>query len=483
MLAQEVIQKLKRIVGERNVLSDKSEVLVYECDGLSFHRSAPEAIVFAHSTDQVSQIVKLAHKRKIPFLARGAGTGLSGGATPAEGGIIIEMSRMKSLLKVDLENRYVIVEPGLINLELSKALSQYGYYYAPDPSSQSSCTIGGNVAENAGGPHCLKYGMTTNHVLALEVVLPDGEVVQLGSPTADPPGYDLVGIFVGSEGTFGIVTKAWLRITRTAQAVKTMLAAFNSLRAAADATSAIIAAGIVPAALEILDKVTIETVEASVYAAGYPKNAEAALLVEIDGLQVGMDIWVDRIMELCRRSGAFELRIARDDKERHQLWMGRKGAFGAAGRLNANLYLADAVVPRTKLSDVITQVYEIARRNSLKVANVFHAGDGNLHPVFVYNGKDKEETERMLRACEEVLRICVDAGGIISGEHGIGYEKKEFMTLIFSAVDLAMMQRVKEVFNPEGLCNPGKVFPTRKSCGEISVLDKIKQKGYDFYPV
>jgi len=478
-----VLQQLEKVVGRGNVLSDPAELLVYECDGLTFHKAVPEAVVFVSSTDQVANVVKVAHREKVPFLARGAGTGLSGGALALEGGIVIEMARMKRLLRVDVENRYVVVEPGVINLELSRAISHLGFYYAPDPSSQSACTIGGNVSENAGGPHCLKYGMTTSHVLALEVVLPDGEVVQLGTPFGDALGYDLAGLFVGSEGTFGVVTKAWLRITRRPQQVKTILAAFHAIRAAADATSRVIAAGIIPAALEIIDKVTVETVEASVYAAGYPRDADAVLIVEIDGLAAGMDLWEARIHRLCREAGAFEIRTARDEEERQKIWKGRKGAFGATGRLNANIYLADAVVPRTKLPDIISKVCDIAAAARLRVANVFHAGDGNLHPVFAYNGKDPEETARMLAACEEVLRICVEAGGVISGEHGIGHEKKEFMTLIFSATDLAMMQKARQAFNPEGLCNPGKVLPSRKSCGEVSVLEKIQRKGYDFHPV
>lgn len=483
MISREIVQKFKKIVGKDNVLADKSELLVYECDGLTFHKAAPEAIVFVHSAQQVAEIVKVAHNEGIPFLARGAGTGLSGGCMPVEGGIIIEMSRMKRILEVNLEDRYVVVEPGVINLELSKAVNKFGYYYAPDPSSQMACTIGGNIAENAGGPHCLKYGMTTNHVLALEIVLPNGDLMHLGSPTADYPSYDLVGLFVGSEGTFGVVTKAWLRLTRLPQQIKTMLAAFHSMLDATDTTSDIIAAGVIPAALEIIDQVTIQTVEASVYAAGYPKEAAAVLLIEVDGLKAGMDELAEKMATICRRHRAFEIRTARDDKERDQLWAGRKKAFGAAGRLNANLYLADTVVPRTKLSEVLGKVYDIAAQYSLTVANVFHAGDGNLHPVFVYNGKDKEETERMLKACEEILKVSVEAGGVISGEHGVGFEKKEFMELIFTPIDLTVMQKVKDVFNPQGLCNPGKVFPMRKSCGETSVLDKIKQKGYDFFPV
>ncbi len=483
MLRQSVIYKLKKIVGDRNVLSDKCELLVYECDGLTFHKATPDAVVFVHSTEQVAEIVQVAAQAKVPFLARGAGTGLSGGIMPVEGGLIIEMSRMKRILEVNLEDRFVVVEPGVINLDLSKAVNKYGYYYAPDPSSQMACTIGGNIAENAGGPHCLKYGMTTNHVLALEVVLPSGKIVQLGTPFSDSQGYDLVGLFVGSEGTFGIVTKAWLRLTRLPEQVKTILAAFNSMLDATDTASAIIGAGIIPAALEILDQVTIQTVEASVYAAGYPTNAAAVLLVELDGLKAGMSELAERIVVQCRTHGAFEIRTARDEKEREQLWAGRKKAFGAAGRLSANLYLADTVVPRTKLTEVLTKVYALAAENSLTVANVFHAGDGNLHPVFAYDGKNKEETERMLKACEQILRFSVEAGGVISGEHGIGFEKKEFMSLIFSPTDLAAMQKVKDVFNPDGLCNPGKVFPSRKSCGEISVLDKINRKGYDFFPV
>ncbi|MBI1746396.1 MAG: FAD-binding protein [Acidobacteria bacterium] len=483
MIAQAVIQQFEKVVGKSNVLSDRAELVVYECDGLTFHKSLPEAVLFVNSADEVANVIRIAHREEIPFLARGAGTGLSGGAVALEGGLIIEMARMKRLIKVDLDNRYAVVEPGLVNLELSKAISHLGYYYAPDPSSQSACTIGGNIAENAGGPHCLKYGMTTSHVLALEIALPNGDLVQLGAPFGDPLGYDLVGLFVGSEGTFGIVTKAWLRLTRMPQQVRTILAAFGSIRAAADATSRIIAAGIIPAALEIMDKVTIETVEASVYAAGFPIDAEAVLITEIDGLAAGMDVWAERIQDICRAAGAFKTRLAGDETERAQIWKGRKGAFGATGRLNANIYLADAVVPRTKLPDIISKVCEIAAQARIKVANVFHAGDGNLHPVFAYNGQDKEETERMLGACREVLRICVEAGGTITGEHGVGFEKIDFMPLIFSATDLAMMQRARSAFNPDQRLNPGKVLPTRKSCGEISELGTILRKGYDFHPV
>ncbi len=483
MLSSTAIEKLRAAVGREDVLSEKAELLVYECDALTFHRALPEAVVFVESAEEVSRVVKIARAERVPFLARGAGTGLSGGATAAEGGIIIEMSRMRRILEVNLEDRWVLVEPGLINLELSKAVAPYGYYYAPDPSSQSACTIGGNIAENAGGPHCLKYGMTTNHVLALEVVLPTGEIVQLGRPFPDAPGYDLVGLFVGSEGMLGIATKAWLRLTRLPQAVKTMLVSFDSISAAMDATSGIIGAGIIPAALEMMDKITIEMVEASIYAAGYPRDAEAVLLIEVDGLQAEMEALEQRIAEICRKCGAKEIRTARDEQERYRLWMGRKGAFGAAGRLNANLYLADAVVPRTRLTEILSRVYEIARRARLPVANVFHAGDGNLHPVFVFNGKNREETERMLKACEEILEVCIAAGGTISGEHGVGYEKKEFMSLIYTEPDLDAMRRAREVFDPDGLCNPGKVFPSRRSCGEISLLEKIKKKGYDFYPV
>ena len=473
-------RELESILGAGAVLSDPDELLVYESDGLTLFRALADFVVFPTSAEHVAAVVRLANRARLPFVARGAGTGLSGGCLPAEGGIVLSMMRMNRVLEVDYDNQLAVVEPGLVNLHLSWKVGPKGYYYAPDPSSQQACTIGGNIANNSGGPHTLKYGVTTNHVLGLEVVMPDGEIVWLGGKTRSAPGYDLTGVFVGSEGTFGIATKVVVRILRKPQAVKTVLAVFDHVDRASEAVSAIIARGLVPAAVEMIDQLTIQAVE-DAFGCGYPRDAAAALLVELDGLAVGMEAQAERIIAACRESGAREIRTARDEAERALLWKGRKSAFGAYGRVSPAYMVMDGVIPRTKLPYVLGRVNEIVAAHGLRVGNVFHAGDGNLHPNILYDPRKPGEEARVVAAGGAIMRVCAEVGGSISGEHGIGLEKIDFMPFIFSTADLALMQRLKHAFNPTGLCNPGKVFPTKKSCVEVGPVayrpHAIEEKG------
>jgi glycolate oxidase len=457
--------ELEAILGRGSVLSDPDELLTYESDGLTLFRALADFVVFPESAEHVAAIVKLANRERLPFVARGAGTGLSGGCLPAEGGIVISLMRMSRVLEVDYDNQIAVVEPGLVNLHLSWKVGPKGYYYAPDPSSQQACTIGGNIANNSGGPHTLKYGVTTNHVLGLEVVMPDGEIVWLGGKTRESQGYDLVGVFVGSEGTFGIATKIVVRILKKPQAVKTVLAVFDEIDQASTAVSEIIARGLVPAAVEMIDQLTIGAVE-DAFGCGYPRDAAAALLVELDGLAVGMEKQAERIVAACRDSGARDVRTAKDEAERQLLWKGRKSAFGAYGRVSPAYMVMDGVIPRTKLPFVLRRVNEIVGAHGLRVGNVFHAGDGNLHPNILYDPRKPGEEANVVAAGAEIMKVCAEVGGSISGEHGIGLEKADFMPFIFSVADLDLMQRLKRAFNPAGLCNPGKVFPTRKTCGE-----------------
>jgi glycolate oxidase len=459
-------RELEGIVGRSGVLSEPDELLVYESDGLTLFRALADFVVFPTTAEQVSAIVRLANREQLPFVARGAGTGLSGGCLPAEGGLVISMMRMNRVLEVDYDNQVAVVEPGLVNLHLSWAVGPSGFYYAPDPSSQQACTIGGNIANNSGGPHTLKYGVTVNHVLGLEVVLPeDGSVVWLGGKTRDALGYDLAGVFVGSEGTFGIATKIAVRLLKKPQAVKTVLAVFDHVDQASASVSAIIGRGLVPAAVEMIDQLTIQAVE-DAFGCGYPRDAAAALLIEVDGLRAGMEAQAERIVAACRESGAREVRTAADEAERQLLWKGRKSAFGAYGRISPAYMVMDGVIPRTRLPYVLGRVNEIVTAHGLRVGNVFHAGDGNLHPNILYDPRKPGEEARVVAAGAEIMKVCAEVGGSISGEHGIGLEKSDFMPFIFSAADLAFMQRLKTAFNPTGLCNPGKVFPTRKSCVE-----------------
>ena len=462
-------RELESIVGTAGVLSDPDELLVYESDGLTLFRARADFVVFPRGVEHVAAIVKVANREQLPFVARGAGTGLSGGCLPAEGGIVISLMRMNRVLEVDYENQIAVVEPGLVNLHLSWKVGPQGYYYAPDPSSQQACTIGGNIANNSGGPHTLKYGVTTNHVLGLEVVMPDGEIVWLGGRTRETPGYDLTGVFVGSEGTFGIATKIIVRILKKPQAVKTVLGVFDQIDQASAAVSEIIARGLVPAAIEMIDNLTIQAVE-DAFGCGYPRDAAAALLIELDGLSVGMEAQAERIVAACRDAGARDVRVARDEAERQLLWKGRKSAFGAYGRVSPAYMVMDGVIPRTKLPYVLSRVNEIVAAYGLRVGNVFHAGDGNLHPNILYDPRTAGEEERVVQAGAEIMKLCAEVGGSISGEHGIGLEKADFMPFIFSPADLAVMGLLKSAFNPTSLCNPGKIFPTRKSCGEAGAV-------------
>lgn len=459
-LKPEVLAELRGIVGAGNLLAEPEVLLAYECDGFAFHRHPPDVVLLPSSHEQVARIIEVACKHRIPFVPRGAGTGLSGGALPRFGGMVLSLTRMKSIRELDFDNRQAVVQPGVVNLDLSRAASPSGYYFAPDPSSQMVSTIGGNLAENAGGPHCFKYGTTTNHVVALQVVLPSGETVELGSRAADCPGYDLVGTFTGSEGTLGVVTRAVLKLSRLPQATKTLLAAFRTLKAACDAVSTIIARGIIPAALEMMDGRMICAVEAATHA-GLPTDAGAVLIIELDGLAAALQPQADHVAEICQQHGCQEFSVAKNEEERQALWKGRKEAFGTSGRLTRDLYLHDAVVPRNRLSEVVTRIYECADRAGVRLTSLAHAGDGNLHPILLFDGKKEGEEERILSLVREMLQICVDAGGTLSGEHGIGSEKSEYMDMLFSEADLEAMRRVRAAFNPDELCNPGKILPSR----------------------
>ncbi len=453
----QMIEELSKIVGKENVLYSETDLLLYGYDA-SLFKARPDCIVLPGSTEEVSQIVKFAHQHRIPIVARGSGTNLSGGTIPAKGGIILHFSRMNRILEIDIKNQRAIVEPGVFTLTLKNQLARYGYVYQPDPASERVSTFGGNFGENSGGPHCLKYGVTTNHILGAEVVLPDGEVIWVGGKALDHPGYDLTGLLVGSEGTLGIATKLVLRIVPKPEAVKTMLAIYNSLEDAGRTVSAIIAEGIVPATLEMLDKLTIKAVEESIHA-GFPLDAEAVLLIEIDGLKDGMERLAERIIEICKENRAREVKAARTEEERTQLWAGRKGAFGAVARLRPNYLVCDGTVPRTKLPEVLARVMEVGKKYNLPIANVFHAGDGNLHPLILFDERNEEELKKVHLAGSEILKICAEAGGTISGEHGIGTEKKKEMFFVFTPRDISAMRKVKKAFDPEDIFNPGKVLP------------------------
>jgi glycolate oxidase subunit GlcD len=468
----DLVTSLRGIVGDDACLVRPEDLFVYEADGLTLHRARPRAVVLPREKTQVAGVVKICHAFGVPFVARGAGTGLSGGALALDGGVVIECARMNQILEVNIEDRYAVVQPGVINLELSKAVAPHGLFFAPDPSSQAACTIGGNVAENSGGPHTLKYGTTTDHVLALEVVLPDGEFASFGSRTGWPQGYDLVGAFVGSEGTLGVVTEATVRLLELPHSVETLLAIFPDVFSACRSVGAIIGAGMVPASLEVIDQRTIAAVEASAYAAGLPTDAGAMLLIELDGPAVVVAEEVERVRGLIAQSNADRVEVARDDQERERFWRARKGAFGAMGRLAPDLYLYDTVVPRVRLPEVLEQICEIGDRYRLRLSNVFHAGDGNLHPIISFDRRDAEEMERVLAAGEEILRVCVDAGGVLSGEHGIGNEKQKFMGLLFGEDDLDAMRRLRAAFDPKGICNPGKVLPTPRACVEAGLMTR-----------
>jgi glycolate oxidase len=465
MARADALRELQAAIGKRWVLHAPEDLLVYEYDA-TIERGMPEAVVLPANTEEVAAAVRIARKHGMAVTARGSGTGLSGGAIPCEGGVVIVTTRMNRILEIDAESRTAVVQPGVINLDISKAVSPLGLYYAPDPSSQRACSIGGNVAENAGGPHCLRLGSTVNHVLGIELVTADGNIVQLGGP-AGAPGFDLTGIVVGSEGTLGIVTKVIVRLLPKAESVVTLLAIFNEVSEASQTVSAIVAAGVLPAALEMIDKFTMKAVEDALHA-GYPPDAGAVLLIEVEGLREETEDEAAAVRKICEERGAREIRIAHSPEHREQLWAGRKGALGALGRLAPSYYILDGVVPRTKLPAVLGGVYEACERYGMPVANVFHAGDGNLHPNVLFDERVPGVTERVLELGEEIMRLCVDAGGSITGEHGVGLEKRSYMSWIFSEDDLEVMARVKRAFGAADGFNPGKVFPTSKGCGEVS---------------
>ncbi|MFN8007263.1 MAG: FAD-linked oxidase C-terminal domain-containing protein [Terriglobia bacterium] len=464
----EVYQALRVLLGEDRVLHTADELVVYECDGLTLHPQLPDFVVFPSTKEEIVGIIEIAKRYQMPFLPRGAGTCLSGGAIAVQGGIILELARMNGILDINLENRLAVVQPGVVNLHITQAVQDRNFYYAPDPSSQMVSTIGGNVAENSGGPHTLKYGVTTNHVLALEVVLPTGDCYALGTVTGDPVGYDLTGVFVGSEGTFGVVTEATVRLVYAPPAVKTLLAIFDSVNLATQCVSAIIARGIIPAALEMIDRKTIEAIESGPYATGIPRDAEAVLLIEVDGIEAAIAEQIEQIIEVVQENSARELRLAKDSLERKKLWAARKNAFGAYGRISPNYYTMDGVIPRSKLPEILAEIRGLGEKHGLGMANVFHAGDGNLHPIILYDGDQPGAKEKVVALAADILQACLNVGGALSGEHGIGMEKMGFMSLFFSADELDVMQRLKMIFNPNQLANPGKIFPVRRGCGEMS---------------
>lgn len=469
------IKELKALFRPEDVLDTEEELLLYEYDA-GADRALPSAVVLPRKTEDVVRAVRLAHQHKTPLVARGAGTGLSGGAIAESGGLLIVTSRMKRILEIDIPNLRAVTEPGVVNLDLTKAVEDQGCFYAPDPSSQKACTLGGNVAENAGGPHTLAYGVTANHVLGLEVVLPTGELVELGGQTPDIPGYDLTGLTVGSEGTLAIVTKITVRLLRKPEAVETLLAIFHTVDDACHTVANLTARGITPAACEMLDQFCLQAVEKATQA-GYPTDAAAVLLIELEGLREAVVAEAVAVEEVCRENNVREVRRAQSEAEREKLWQGRKNAFGAMGLHSANYYTQDGVIPRTKLPETLRAIMAIARKYELQVGNVFHAGDGNLHPAILYDARDPEQFRKVVKASNEMMKLCIDLGGSITGEHGIGLEKRDLMPLLFSKDDLDAMAKVKTVFNPTGRLNPGKMFPAGKMCGELKVQPLPKQAG------
>jgi len=459
------VASLEKIVGPENVVRDRTELAVYESDGLAKLRSMPGLVVLPGTAAETQQVVRLCHDAGVVFVARGQGTGLSGGAMPHPDGVLIVMTRLNRILDIDIANRRITVEPGITNLEVSKAVSSQGCYYAPDPSSQVICSIGGNVAENSGGAHCLKYGFTVHHVLGLEAVLPDGELIQVGGGALDAPGLDLLGVLVGSEGTLAVVTKVTLRLLGKPAAVKTLLAAFDSTEGAGNAVSGIISAGIIPAAVEMMDRTTIEAAEAAVHP-NFPP-AEAVLIVELDGAVAEVSALFDRVEAVCRDAGAREIQIAQTEDQRARFWMGRKAAFAAMGRVSPNYYVQDGVVPRTKLPEVLRRIRALEVESGLKIGNVFHAGDGNLHPLVCYDDRIEGQAALAQRVASQILMFCLDVGGSITGEHGVGADKADQMPKMFTPIDLDTMQLVRCAFDPQHLCNPGKIFPTPRLCGEV----------------
>jgi glycolate oxidase len=465
-LAAELGPQLTRICGPANVISDPMELATYECDGLTAHRCRPALAVLPSTAEQVAQVVAACAAAGVPYVARGSGTGLSGGALPHADGVLIVMSRMRRVLEIDAVSRRAVVEPGVTNLAVSQAAQPYGLFYAPDPSSQQVCSVGGNVAENSGGAHCLKNGFTVHHVTGLEIVTPQGELTWLGDGTGAAPGYDLLGAFIGSEGTLGIATKVVVRLTPIPEAVTTLLAAFTTMGAGGTAVSAIIGAGILPAAIEMMDALAIEAAEAAV-ACRYPEGAAAVLIVELDGPDGEVERETAAVRALCEQAGAYEIRAAQDAAERAAIWTGRKSAFAAVGRISPAYIVQDGVVPRTALGDVLSAIAELSARSGIRVANVFHAGDGNLHPLVLFDDADPAAGPAAEKVSGAILDLCIEHGGSITGEHGVGVDKARYLPRMFSPDDLDTMQLVRCAFDPAGLCNPGKIFPTPRLCGEV----------------
>lgn len=462
-----LLHDLQKLLGRHGVLHKPEDLLLYEYDG-SVEVARPNCVVFPRTEEDVVGIVHLAKRHNTPLVGRGAGTGLSGGAIARQGGIVTSFARMNRILEVDAQNQRARVQPGVVNSDLSAAVEHLGLHFAPDPSSQKACTIGGNVSENSGGPHTLAYGVTTNHVLALDVVLPSGELVHLGSAALDAPGYDLTGLFVGSEGTFGLVTEIMVKLTRLPEATKTLLAIYESVDDATETVVEITARGITPAACEMMDGWTIRAVEDYVHA-GFPLDCAAILLIDVDGLREAAEYEAAEVADVCRLHRAREVRVARDARERDLLWKGRKNAFGAVGRLSPTYYTQDGVIPRTKLPVTLRRVGEIGEKYGFSIGNIFHAGDGNLHPIILFDARDPQQFRAAVAASDEIIQFCVEVGGSITGEHGVGMEKDRLMPLLFSEADLDLMRRVRDVFNPDGLLNPAKILPTPKGCGEIHV--------------
>ena len=465
MIDPNVVRQLQQVVGDRAVLSTDRDLTLYEYDG-SIEKGRPDVVAFPRSTDEVVQLVKIASANNLPLVGRGAGTGLSGGVIPTQGGLMIGFSRMNQILEIDYDNECAVLQPGVVNLDVTTAVQGAGYYYAPDPSSQKACTIGGNVAENAGGPHTLVYGVTTNHVLGVEAVLPDGTVIEVGGKEADLPGYDLRGLLTGSEGTMVLITKVIVRLMRSPEMIKTLLAVYNSPSDAADTVAGLTARAITPAAIEMLDGVMLRMVEEATHA-GYPMDADAVLLIELEGLKEGVEEQMEQVLEVCNENGAREVRVAKSDEERALLWKGRKNAFGAIGRVSPTYYVQDGVVPRTRIADTLKYIHETADRYGLTISNIFHAGDGNMHPIILFDPRKPDELEKTKQAGADILSYCVQAGGSITGEHGVGMEKNDLMPSVFTPESLEMMETLIGVFNPDGRLNPGKILPTGKGCLEI----------------
>ncbi len=477
----ELIHELIAIFGADRVLHKHNELVVYECDGYVAQSGRPRAVVFPETTEEVARVVQLLHREKIPFLPRGAGTGLSGGATAMNEEVIISLVRMNKMLDVDFENMRAVVQPGHVNLQLTKQIAKRNFYYAPDPSSQSACTIGGNLAENAGGSHCLKYGVTTNHIVAAKVVLPTGRVVDFGAEFGDAVGYDLLGLLIGSEGTLGIATEITVRILKKPQAVKTILAMFDRVADASETVSRIIGEGIIPAAMEMMDQLAMQAVDKSNYHVGYPLDIEAVLLIEVDGLAAGVRAESEKIVDFCKEHQVRQVKVASSDAERALWWSSRKMAFGAMGRISPDYVVQDGVIPRTKLTEVLQRIREISISSGLRIANVFHAGDGNLHPLICYDASVPFETEKAMKAGSDILKVCVDVGGSITGEHGVGIEKIEDMRYLFSDAELCTQIAIRTIFNPDDLCNSGKLIPKPGRCSEMKHTSSIIKQQLEIF--